>query len=169
MDQAVHTTPTDSAFDATSRSMVSCLGVLLGLLMLLVVVGGFVRLSGLGLSIPEWPFINGSLLPPFSDADWVTVKQEFLHDHKRLKAMQESGAIGLGHIGRFPTNMADFKVMFYIEWSHRALASAIGIISMACLAISMRKPQLWSRGGQLLAAVVLLLIGQAILGGYFYI
>ncbi len=146
--------------------MVSWLGVLLGFLVLLVAVGGFVRLSGSGLSIPEWPFINGSLLPPFSDADWVTVKQEFLRDHQRLKSMQEAGAIGLGHIGRFPTDMADFKVMFYIEWSHRALASFIGFIAVACLVISLRKKVLWNRGGQLLATVVILLIGQATLGGF---
>ena len=166
MSPSVHNAPSQLTLDASARSLVSWLGVLLGLLIFLVAIGGFVRLSGSGLSIPEWPFINGSLLPPFSDADWLTVKQEFLRDHERLKALQEAGAVGLGHIGRFPADMSDFKVMFYIEWSHRALASIIGVIALACLVVSIRKRELWQRGGQLIAAVVILLIGQATLGGF---
>lgn len=163
------TTPsqTSEAFaDPAHRSLVSWLGILFALLILLIAVGGFVRLSGSGLSIPDWPFINGSLLPPFDEASWVELKKEFQEDQQRLQQAMANGAIGLGSLGRIPEDMADFKIMFYIEWSHRALASIIGLIALGCLTVAFRRRLIWQRAGQLLSALVILLIGQAILGGF---
>ncbi|TVR08957.1 MAG: heme A synthase [Planctomycetota bacterium] len=160
--------PTPSATEDLSplhRSLVSWMGVLFGMIVLLIAVGGFVRLTGSGLSIPEWPFINGSLLPPMSAEGWVVLKEEFERDQERLQAAIAAGAVGMGSLGRIPEDMADFKVMFYIEWSHRALASIIGLIAIACLIVAMRHKVLWARGGQLLSTIVILIIGQAILGG----
>ncbi|TVR10810.1 MAG: heme A synthase [Planctomycetota bacterium] len=156
---------TPSLYDPAHRSLASWMGALFALIMLLVAVGGFVRLTGSGLSIPEWPFINGSLLPPFSEDGWVVLKEEFYRDQERLRAAQEAGAVGLGSLGRIPEDMTDFKVMFYIEWSHRALASIIGIIALVCMIVCMRNAFLWQRCGQLLTATVILIVGQAVLGG----
>ena len=47
--------------------------ILSQLVVLLVIIGGTVRLSGSGLSIPEWPIINGSLLPPVTESQWEAV------------------------------------------------------------------------------------------------
>ena len=47
-----------------SASVASWLGVLFVMLFALNTIGGWVRLSGSGVAIPQWPIINGSLLPP---------------------------------------------------------------------------------------------------------
>ena len=141
------------------------LGVLFLLLLMLISIGGLVRLSGSGLSIPEWPFVNGSLLPPMSEGAWDTVHQEFVRDQERLREAKFSGAYGIGSLGHVPADRAEFKVMFLIEWSHRAMGAIIGIVALACMTITLRHRSLRQRIGGHMIGLVLLIVFQATLGG----
>ena len=60
-----------------SRAISRLFLALLVVLFILIVWGAYVRLTGSGLSIPEWPIVNGSLLPPTSDSDWQAVYQKY--------------------------------------------------------------------------------------------
>jgi cytochrome c oxidase assembly protein subunit 15 len=151
--------------DPALASVATWLGGLVALLLVLIALGGFVRLSGSGLSIPEWPIINGSLLPPMTEAGWTTVYEEFVDDQIRLKNLKEAGAVGIGSLGRNPSSMAEFKTMFYIEWSHRAVGALIGLISLACLTVALRNRNVWQRAGTKLVGITGLVIFQGVLGG----
>ncbi|MBK6911032.1 MAG: COX15/CtaA family protein, partial [bacterium] len=60
-----------------ARRLASWLLFLSMLITVLMLWGGFVRISGSGLSIPDWPLINGSLLPPFSETGWQAVFDDY--------------------------------------------------------------------------------------------
>ena len=139
------------------------------LIMLQCAVGGFVRLSESGLSIPDWPLldINGekSLLPPLSDDKWLILRDKMEDDYDRLLELANSDAVGIGKVRKPPHDLSEFKVMFYIEWSHRAVVSFISIITLACLITTYRNAEVRNRL-KLLPVVILGLIAfQAILGG----
>lgn len=122
---------------------------------LIIVWGGFVRLTGSGLSIPDWPMINGSLLPPLSDQDWKTVYASY---HRELYNISDLS---------LPTEipMGRFKTIFAIEYFHRSLAALVGIVFAAIIIKSLRQKQIWQEVRWYLIAAAILLLGQATLGG----
>lgn len=136
------------------RRLAAWLLLLSMLVTVLILWGGIVRLSGSGLSIPDWPIINGSLLPPLNSTDWDTVYQTYAH------TAQKSGQIDLSAIP-----MGTFQRMFAIEYIHRLLAAIVSLVFVAVFVRAYRTKALWTkvRKPLILAAVVLLI--QAILGG----
>lgn len=155
--------------EAASRSIATWLGGLFVLLLVLISVGGFVRLTGSGLSIPDWPIIHigdsWSLLPPMSDSGWQAVRERFDADQDHLQARAAAGAIGLGSLGVDPGSMAEFKRMFLIEWAHRFVAGLLGLVALGCLTVALRHRTLRRRLAPPLGGIVALIIFQAILGG----
>src|SRR5450432_961386 len=129
--------PSPASDPAPRASVASWLGILFVLLLVVVVVGGYVRLSGSGLSIPDWPVIRvgtgWTLLPPISEAGWNDVKVTYEADQeeKRLQLMQ--GAGGIGSLGRAWPDLPTFKRMFMIEWGHRFAAALVGVVAAGCL------------------------------------
>ena len=81
---------------------------------LMVVVGGLTRLTGSGLSIMEWDPIVGTL-PPMSDAEWQRVFH--LYQHIAQYTREHQGM-----------SLADFKGIFWWEWTHRLLGRLIGVV-----------------------------------------
>lgn len=81
---------------------------------LMVVVGGLTRLTGSGLSIMEWDPIVGAL-PPMSDAEWNRVFH--LYQHIAQYTREHQGM-----------SLADFKGIFWWEWTHRLLGRLIGVV-----------------------------------------
>ena len=83
------------------------------LVFLMIVVGGITRLTESGLSITEWKPITGAL-PPLSDADWQTefLKYQQIPEYKELN-------VGM--------SLAQFKFIYFWEWSHRLLGRLIGL------------------------------------------
>src|SRR3954468_6257234 len=79
---------------------------------LMVVVGGATRLTESGLSIVEWKPVAGAL-PPLSDAQW----QDAFEGSKKITQYRELNA-GM--------SLAQFKTIFWWEWSHRLLGRVIG-------------------------------------------
>lgn len=84
------------------------------LVALMVVVGGFVRLSRAGLSIVEWDVLMG-VLPPMGQAAWQETFARYL-------ASPEGQHVNAG------MSLAAYQRIFYIEWFHRLLARAIGLV-----------------------------------------
>ena len=104
-----------------SASVASWLGVLFVMLFALNTIGGWVRLSGSGVAIPQWPIINGSLLPPLSDVGWEQVKAHYDADQQRLEGRVRLGELSPVNLGHRPRDLGEFKAMFMTEWSHRLL------------------------------------------------
>ena len=77
-----------------------------------LVVGGATRLTESGLSIVEWKPVTG-VLPPFDEAAW---QAEFAK-YQTIPQFRERNS-GM--------SLADFKVIYWWEWTHRLLARLIG-------------------------------------------
>jgi len=78
----------------------------------MVLVGGATRLTEAGLSIVEWKPLTGAL-PPLSQAEWMQAFEAY----KQIPQYRELNA-GM--------SLADFKTIFWWEWSHRLLGRFIG-------------------------------------------
>src|ERR1700676_1085199 len=79
----------------------------------LVVVGGATRATESGLSIVEWRPIRGTL-PPLSAADW---QAEF----EKYQAIPQYQIVNRG------MGLADFKTIYWWEWTHRLLGRLVGV------------------------------------------
>lgn len=84
------------------------------LVALMVCVGGATRLTESGLSITEWQPIIGAI-PPLSHADWMAAFEKY-------KQIPEYQIINKG------MSLAEFKFIFWWEWSHRLLGRVIGVV-----------------------------------------
>jgi len=84
------------------------------LVALMVLVGGYTRLSGSGLSITEWKPIHGAI-PPLSLEQW---EEEF----DSYKASPQYQKVNKG------MSLDEFKTIFWPEFLHRLLGRAIGIV-----------------------------------------
>jgi cytochrome c oxidase assembly protein subunit 15 len=103
------------------RSIVLWLGFCLLLVAAMVLVGGYTRLSGSGLSITEWKPIHG-VLPPLNDVQWA---EEF----DAYRASPQYIKINSG------MNIEQFKTIFWPEFFHRLLGRAVGIVFFVPLII----------------------------------
>ncbi len=92
------------------------------LVVLMVVVGGITRLTESGLSITEWKPVTGAL-PPLGDAQW---QAEFAAYRKIGEYRQINGPAGM--------TLADYKFIYFWEWTHRLLGRLIGLAFAAPLA-----------------------------------
>jgi len=87
--------------------------VVAALVFAMVVVGGATRLTDSGLSITEWQPILGAI-PPWSEADWQAAFEKY-------KAIPEYAVINAG------MSLAEFKFIYWWEWTHRLLGRLIGV------------------------------------------
>lgn len=83
------------------------------LVLLMVAVGGITRLTDSGLSITQWKPIEG-VIPPLSEADW----QSAFTSYQQIPEYQ---------IQNKGMSIAQFKVIFWWEWTHRFLGRFIGL------------------------------------------
>src|SRR3954470_24860602 len=84
------------------------------LIALMVLVGGATRLTESGLSIVEWKPVAGTL-PPLTEAEWAQV----FEGYKAIPQYREFNA-GM--------SLAEFRTIFWWEWSHRLLGRVIGVV-----------------------------------------
>ncbi len=80
----------------------------------MVILGGITRLTQSGLSMVEWKLIMGSV-PPMNHAEWQTTFEKYQEfpEYKKLNLHY---------------TLADFKSIFWWEYSHRLLGRVIGIV-----------------------------------------
>ena len=98
-----------------SRSVAVWLFVLAGLVVAMVVVGGATRLTGSGLSITDWKPLSGAI-PPLTVANW---NAEFAH----YRQIPQYKLVNSG------MSLAQFKGIFWWEWSHRLLGRITGLVA----------------------------------------
>jgi cytochrome c oxidase assembly protein subunit 15 len=80
----------------------------------MVTVGGLTRLTGSGLSITEWHPVTG-VVPPLSDQAWQAEFARYRHiPQYRLENRGMS--------------LADFKAIYWWEWTHRLLGRLLGFV-----------------------------------------
>lgn len=97
-----------------SRLTASWLFAVAVLVLAIVVVGGTTRLTGSGLSITEWRPVTGAL-PPLSEAAWTAEFQKY-------QAIPQYQLVNAG------MGLADFKAIYWWEWTHRLLARLAGVV-----------------------------------------
>lgn len=88
--------------------------VVAAMIVAMVLVGGATRLTESGLSIVEWKPVTGTL-PPLTEAHW----HEAFEAYKKIPQYRE---INRG------MSLAEFKNIFWWEWSHRLLGRTIGMV-----------------------------------------
>jgi cytochrome c oxidase assembly protein subunit 15 len=80
----------------------------------MVIVGGATRLTDSGLSITEWQPLLG-VIPPLSEAEWLQAFEKY-------KQIPEYSLVNQG------MSLADFKFIYWWEWTHRFLGRFIGVV-----------------------------------------
>jgi len=83
------------------------------LIAVMVLVGGATRLTESGLSIVEWKPVTGAL-PPLGETQWTQAFEAY-------QTIPQYRAMNAG------MSLAEFKTIFWWEWSHRLLGRVIGI------------------------------------------
>jgi cytochrome c oxidase assembly protein subunit 15 len=89
------------------------------LVVLMVGVGGATRLTGSGLSITEWRPVTGAI-PPLTEQAW-------------LEAFAKYRQIPQYQLLNYGLTLAEFKFIYWWEWSHRQLGRLIGLVFFAPL------------------------------------
>lgn len=120
------------------------------LIFIMVVIGGFVRLSRAGLSIVEWDVVTG-VVPPIGDTAW----EESFSDYQQTPEYQ---LINEG------MTLSEYKRIFYYEWAHRLIGRVAGFLVVAPLAWFMWKRRLSVRESIRYWAVVALFGVQGAIG-----
>lgn len=80
----------------------------------MVMLGGYTRLSGSGLSITEWKPIHGAI-PPLNETEWM---EEF----DAYRASPQYAQINSG------MSLSEFKAIFWPEFLHRQLGRILGLV-----------------------------------------
>ena len=84
------------------------------LVLAMVIIGGYTRLAGAGLSIVEWKPVVGTI-PPFNEEQWLL---EF------AKYKESPEFIKINH----SFSLQEFKQIFYIEFFHRFIGRLTGVV-----------------------------------------
>jgi cytochrome c oxidase assembly protein subunit 15 len=100
--------------EATNRKLATWLLICCGLVFAMVVLGGFTRLTGSGLSMVDWRPVSG-VLPPLSDEAWERTFEMY-------RATPEFQKVNSA------MDVHDFKGIFWLEYLHRLLGRTIGIV-----------------------------------------
>ena len=83
------------------------------LVFIMILVGGFVRLSRAGLSIVEWDVVSG-ILPPIGTEAW----------EESFALYQQTPEYQLVNVGM---TLSEYQWIFYLEWAHRLIARLAGL------------------------------------------
>jgi cytochrome c oxidase assembly protein subunit 15 len=134
------------------RGIMRWLFIFAAFVALLVLWGGFTRLTRSGLSIVEWNPISGAL-PPLGEQAW---QQEF------IKYQQTPEYILVNH----NMKLGQYKLIFFIEWFHRLLARSAGLLyAIPVFYFLARKRIPWKQFG-IYFGMGMLFIAQAFAGWY---
>lgn len=110
--QAITFPMNEAHTEAARRQIAIWLFGVSALVFLMVVVGGLTRLTESGLSITEWKPVVG-MLPPMGQAAWADA-------FTRYQQIPQYELMNKG------MTLAQFKGIFWWEWSHRFLGRLIG-------------------------------------------
>ncbi len=97
-----------------NKAVTTWLFVVCGLIMFMVVFGGYVRLTRSGLSIVEWKPVAG-VIPPIGDEAWQLEFEKYQQTPEFQKVNKNM-------------TVDDYKGIFYVEYIHRLIARFAGLI-----------------------------------------
>ena len=100
--------------EAQPRAVRWWLYAVAAMIFLTLIVGGATRLTESGLSIVEWRPVTG-VLPPLTEPAW---QDEFA----KYRTIPQYRQINRG------MSLAEFKTIYWWEWSHRLLARTVGAV-----------------------------------------
>ena len=81
---------------------------------LIILIGGYTRISDSGLSITEWQPLSGILFP-LTEQSWIL-------EFEKYKLIDEFKLVNAS------MTLSEFKFIYFWEWFHRAFARLIGFI-----------------------------------------
>jgi heme a synthase len=119
---------------------------------LLVVFGGFVRLTRSGLSIVEWNPISG-VVPPIGQQAW---EEEFSKYQKTPEYLQVNTSMTL----------PEYKFIFYMEWIHRLIARLAGLFYAIPVFYFLFRKKIPFKEFGIYFAMGMIFIAQAFMGWY---
>ena len=122
------------------------------LIVLMIIVGGFTRLTDSGLSITKWDLITG-ILPPLTSESW----EYYFSLYKKIpefKLINSSMTIN------------EFKTIYWWEYGHRLLGRIIGIAYLIPLLIFTVKKMLKKNELVNFFTILFLIIIQGFVGWY---
>ncbi len=112
---ATETAPTRAGLDGRGMALLrGWLWLTIVLVFAMVVIGGATRLTGSGLSITEWKPVTGAI-PPLTDGQWAA-------EFEKYRQIPQYQLLNKG------MSLAEFKEIFWWEWSHRQLGRLIGLV-----------------------------------------
>lgn len=130
--------PAPIAAFAPPRMVTTWLYTMCILVALMVVVGGYVRLSRSGLSIVEWNVITG-VAPPLTEQAWQDEFAKYQQSPEYQKINQNM-------------TLGEYKSIFYVEYVHRLIARLVGLILALPLAYFLLRGVIpWRQSGIYLA------------------
>ncbi len=134
------------------RRVATWLLVCCGLVFAMVVLGGFTRLTGSGLSMVDWRPLMG-VLPPLNEQQWQRVFELYQQspEYQLVNAHMDVDA---------------FKSIFWLEYLHRLLGRVIGIVFFVPFAYFIARGYI--RRGEWPKYLLMFLLGglQGLLGWY---
>ncbi|MCP5094212.1 MAG: heme A synthase [Chloroflexi bacterium] len=140
------------ADDAQDKTLSRWLYAVCFFIIVLVVFGGWVRLTRSGLSIVEWDIITG-MVPPLSEAAW---QAEFLQYQETPEFIIINKSMTL----------SEYKFIYYNEWIHRMLGRFTGMLfALPCFYFLFRGRIPWRKSG-IYVAIGLGFAFQGFLGWY---
>jgi cytochrome c oxidase assembly protein subunit 15 len=138
--------------DRAGRAVTTWLFVVCGLIMFMVVFGGYVRLTRSGLSIVEWNPISG-VVPPIGQDAW---EEEFAKYQQTPEFQKINSTMDL----------AAYRQIFYVEYFHRLIARLAGLVVVIPLFYFLFKGYIpWRKSGVYLFIAALFAF-QGFLGWY---
>ncbi|MDD9331975.1 MAG: COX15/CtaA family protein [Wolbachia sp.] len=135
-----------------SKAVIIWLFLCCTMVILMVGIGGFTRLTKAGLSITEWKPITGTL-PPLNEDDWLKEKLKY-------EATPEYKVFNYG------ISMREFQTIYLIEYMHRLIARLTGLIFILPFIYFTLKKKISKKVIVRLLVVLLLEILQAFSGWY---
>lgn len=117
------------------------------LIIFVIIIGGYTRLLGAGLSIVEWKPIRG-IIPPLTEISW---QEEF-------NKYQTSPEFKLYN---FDIDLSYFKKIYWLEYFHRLAARLIGLVYFV--------PLIWFRVHRKIKLNIYYLVAAFLLTGQGYI
>lgn len=132
------------------RKILLWLGVCVVLVICMILLGGLTRLTESGLSMTQWKPISG-IFPPLSPHAWA---QEFFN-------YQQFPEYALKHVN---LDLAGFKFIFWMEYAHRLLGRALGLVFLIPLFFLWKNLVRSHQKRTLFMGI--LLIGQGFMGWY---
>ena len=97
-----------------NRGRAVWLFIISGMIAVMIVLGGLVRLTGSGLSITEWDLITG-VIPPLTRAGWEAAFSEY-QDSPQYRQVN------------FDMTLGEYEFIYYMEYLHRLLGRVLGAL-----------------------------------------